>query len=331
MKTAVIGAGGWGTALAVHLANKGYPISFWVRSPAVYKKIILKRVNEDYLPGVKLPDTIRPTTDLEEALWGKELVIFVVPSHGLRAVAAAASPFMPPQALVINAAKGLEDRSRMRLTEVLREELPEGLQQRIAAISGPNHAEEISRGLPAATVAAARVKETAVLAQEALMTARLRVYTSDDLVGVELGGALKNVIALGAGIVDGLELGDNAKAALITRGLAEMIRLGTALGAASRTFSGLSGLGDLYATCNSPHSRNRQTGYELGRGTPLATITAATPKVAEGINTTRAAVWLSQKNGVELPIAAEIYRILFEGKPPQKAIDGLMERQKKAE
>lgn len=331
MKTAVIGAGGWGTALAVHLAGKGCPVDLWVRSQAVYRKIILKRTNEDYLPGIKLPETIRPTADLEEALQRKDLIIFVVPSQGLRALATASAPYLPPRAVVLNAAKGLEERSRLRLSEVLREELPEKLHRRIAVISGPNHAEEISRGLPAATVAASMDKETVLLVQEALMTPRLRVYAGDDLIGVELGGALKNVIALGAGIVDGLELGDNTKAALITRGLAEMTRLGVVLGASARTFAGLSGLGDLYATCSSPHSRNRQTGYRLGRGERLDEITAAAHTVTEGINTARVVVELSRKHGVNMPIATEVYRVLFEGKLPQKAIDCLMQREKKFE
>ncbi len=331
MEAAVIGAGGWGTALAVLLADKGYRISFWMRSQDVYKKIILKRANEDYLPGVKLRETIWPTVDLEEALRGKQLVIFAVPSHGLRTVAAAAAPYLSPRAVVVNAAKGLEDPGRLRLSQVLQEELPEELHGQIAVISGPNHAEEVSRGLPSATVAASTVQETARQVQEALMTPYFRVYTNPDLAGVELGGALKNVIALGAGIVDGLELGDNAKATLVTRGLAEMTRLGTAVGARARTFAGLSGLGDLYVTCSSAHSRNRAVGFKLGRGMRWGEIAAGMRAVAEGVNTTRAAAELSRKTGVEMPITTEIYRVLYEGKLPQEAVDRLMQREKKAE
>ncbi len=331
MEAAVIGAGGWGTALAVLLADKGYRVSFWMRRQEVYKKIILKRTNEDYLPDVKLRETIFPTVDLEEALRGKQLVIFAVPSHGLRTVAAAAAPYMSPHTVVVNAAKGLEDPGRLRLSQVLQEELPEELHGRIAVISGPNHAEEVSRGLPSATVAASSVQETARQVQEALMTPYFRVYTNPDLVGVELGGALKNVIALGAGIVDGLELGDNAKATLVTRGLAEMTRLGTAVGARARTFAGLSGLGDLYVTCSSLHSRNRAVGFKLGRGMRWGEIAAGMRTVAEGVNTTRAAAELSRKIGVEMPITAEIYRVLFEGKLPQEAVEILMQREKKAE
>jgi glycerol-3-phosphate dehydrogenase (NAD(P)+) len=331
VEAAVVGAGGWGTALAVLLADKGCRVSFWMRSQDVYRKIILKRVNEDYLPGVRLGETIRPTVELEEALRGKELVIFAVPSHGLRAVAAAAAPYLPPRAVIVNAAKGLEDPRRLRLSQVLLEELPETLHGRIAVISGPNHAEEVSRGLPSATVAASMVAETARQVQEMLMTPYFRVYTNPDLVGVELGGALKNVIAIGAGIVEGLGLGDNSKAALVTRGLAEMIRLGRAMGAQARTFSGLSGLGDLYATCSSLHSRNRAVGYKLGQGMRFGEIAAGMRTVAEGVNTTRAAAELSRKIGVEMPITAEIYRILFEGKLPRKAVEELMLREKKAE
>lgn len=331
MEVAVVGAGGWGTALAMLLADKGYPVSFWMRSAALYKTIILKRTNEKYLPGVKLGPSIRPTLDLAEALRGKRLVIFAVPSHGLRAVAAAAAPYLSPHAVVVNAAKGLEESSRLRLSQVLKEELPPELHGNIAVISGPNHAEEVSRGLPSATVAASTSQETAQRVQESLMTPYLRVYTNPDLVGVELGGALKNVIALGAGIVEGLDLGDNARAALVTRGLAEMTRLGTAVGARARTFAGLSGLGDLYATCSSSHSRNRDVGFKLGRGMRFGEIAAGMHMVAEGVNTTRAAAELSRRTGVEMPITAEIYRVLFEGKLPREAADRLMQREKKAE
>lgn len=331
METAVIGAGGWGTALAVLLANKGYPVSLWIRRPELYKKILLKRSNEDYLPGVKLKETIKLTSDLEEALLGKELILFVVPSHGLRAVSAAAAPFISPRAVLVNAAKGLVEPGALRLSQVLEEALPEEQHRQIAVISGPNHAEEVSRGLPSAAVAASTAQETALLVQEALITSRFRVYAHTDLIGVEMGGALKNIIALGAGMVEGLELGDNAKAALVTRGLAEMTRLGAALGASAATFSGLSGLGDLCATCSSLHSRNRDLGFRLGRGEQLGAITTAAQTVAEGVNTTRVVHKLSQKTGVEMPITKEIHRVLFEGLPPQQAVEHLMEREKKAE
>lgn len=331
MEAAVIGAGGWGTALAVLLASKGFQVSIWMRSQDVYKNIILKRVNEDYLPGVKLRETIRPVLDLEEALRGKKLVVFAVPSQGLRTVAAAAAPCLSPGAAIVNAAKGLEDPGKKRLSQILQEELPEELHQGIAVISGPNHAEEVSRGLPSATVAASRNHGTARRVQEALMTPYFRVYTNEDLPGVELGGALKNIIALGAGMVDGLELGDNAKAALVTRGLAEMTRLGRALGARAGTFAGLAGLGDLYVTCSSLHSRNRAVGCKLGQGMRWGEIAAGMRTVAEGVNTTRAAAELARELGIEMPITTEIYRVLFEGELPQKAVERLMQRARKAE
>ena len=331
MEAAVIGAGGWGTALAVLLAGKGCRVSLWVRSRDVYKKIILKRVNEDYLPGVKLREGIRPTVDLEEALRGKELVIFAVPSHGLRSVAAAAAPFLSPRAVIVNAAKGLEDPRLLRLSQVLQEELPEELHGRIAVISGPNHAEEVSRGLPSATVAAAQVPETALLVQERLMTPYFRVYTNPDLMGVELGGALKNVIAIGAGIVEGLGLGDNAKAALVTRGLAEMTRLGVALGAHPQTFYGLSGIGDLMVTCMSPQSRNRTVGERLGRGESVADILGGMEQVAEGVCTCGPALALARQAGVAAPVMEQVDAILHGGKKPKDAVVGLMRRDPRAE
>ncbi len=331
MKAAVIGAGGWGTALAVLLADKGCPVSLWMRSAELYRAITLKRSNEKYLPGVRLEPSIRPTLDLAEALQDKAVVIFAVPSHGLRAVAAAVAPHFPSRALAVNVAKGLEGGRLLRLSQVLQEELPPEAHRRIAVLSGPNHAEEVSRKLPAATVAASADGETASRVQEALMTPYFRVYTNPDLIGVELGGALKNVIALGAGIVEGLELGDNTRAALVTRGLVEMTRLGIAIGARARTFAGLSGLGDLYATCSSRHSRNREVGFKLGRGLHFGEIAANMHTVAEGVNTTRAAMELSHRAGVEMPITSELYQVLFEGKLPRKAVDRLMQREKKAE
>lgn len=331
MKAAVIGAGGWGTALAVLLADKGCPVSLWMRSAELYRSIVLKRSNEKYLPGVRLEPSIQPTLDLAEALHDKAVVIFAVPSHGLRKVAAAAAPHFPSRAIAVNAAKGLEGGGLLRLSRVLQEELPPENRDLIAVISGPNHAEEVSRKLPAATVTASLSEETARRAQEALMTPYFRVYTNPDLTGVELGGALKNVIALGAGIVEGLGLGDNTRAALVTRGLVEMTRLGTAAGARARTFAGLSGLGDLYATCSSPHSRNREVGFKLGRGIPFGEIVAGMHTVAEGVNTTKAALELSRRFGVEMPITREIYQVLFEGKLPRKAVEGLMQREKKDE
>ncbi|NMA92861.1 MAG: NAD(P)H-dependent glycerol-3-phosphate dehydrogenase [Firmicutes bacterium] len=331
MKVAVIGAGGWGTALATVLSAKGYQVDLWVRNVELYKTIILKRINETYLPDIKLPALIRPTLALEEALWGKSLIILAVPSHGIRQIARKIAALLPRQAPIVNVAKGLEDGTYQRLSQVLQEELPEGHHRRLAVLSGPNHAEEVSRGLPSATVVASAAIDTARQVQERMMAPNLRVYTSTDLVGVELGGALKNIIALGAGILDGLEMGDNIKAALVTRGLVEITRLGVALGARPATFSGLSGVGDLFATCASRHSRNRRVGYKLGQGIPLEKIKERMPTVAEGIITTRAAYQLSRQVKVEMPITEKIYQALYQGKAPREAVQELMLREAKKE
>jgi len=331
MSIAIIGAGGWGTALAVALGGQGVAVSLWVRSVEIYKTIILKRMNEIYLPGVKLPPAVRPTLNLSEALQDKNIVLLTVPSHGIRSMAYALGGLLEPGAVIVCAAKGLEEHTFLRMSQVLEQELPASFRSRIAVISGPNHAEEVSRGLPATTVAASLHRDTAVMVQEALSLPFFRIYRHSDLTGVELGGALKNIIALGAGIVDGLGLGDNTKAALVTRGLVEMARLGVALGACPRTFTGLSGLGDLYVTCSSKHSRNRAVGLHLGQGKSLGEILSGMRMVAEGVNTTRAAFSLARKMKVEMPITGEIYQVLFEGKAPPAAVESLMRRESKAE
>ena len=331
MRVAVIGAGGWGTALAISLAGKGTQVNLWVRNSALYKSIVLKRGNETYLPGVKLPPAVRPTLELAEALQEREMVILAVPSHGVRDTARAMRGLLPPQSILVCAAKGLEENSYLRMSQVLEQELGPSFAPRLAVISGPNHAEEVSRGIPTATVAASTSGDTARLVQEALTSPSFRVYTNPDLIGVEMGGALKNIIALGAGIIEGLGLGDNTKAALVTRGLVEMTRLGTALGARARTFTGLSGLGALYVTCSSVHSRNRYVGLQIGQGKILGEILAGMKMVAEGVHTTRAAWALSRQTGVEMPITGEIYRVLFEGKSPRAAIEELMQRSTKPE
>jgi glycerol-3-phosphate dehydrogenase (NAD(P)+) len=331
MSIAVIGAGGWGTALAVALGGQGSAVSLWVRSAEIYKTIILKRVNEVYLPGIKLPPEVKPTLNLSEALQGKNIVLLAVPSHGIRSMASAVSELLGPETVIVCAAKGLEEHTFLRMSQVIEQELPYSFHSRIAVISGPNHAEEVSRGLPATTVAASLHQDTALLVQGALSLPFFRIYHHTDLIGVELGGALKNIIALGAGIVDGLGLGDNTKAALVTRGLVEMSRLGAALGACPRTFTGLSGLGDLYVTCSSKHSRNRAVGLQLGQGQRLGEILSGMRMVAEGINTTRAAFALARKMKVEMPITGEIYQVLYEGKAPLAALESLMRRENKAE
>ena len=331
MRLCVIGAGGWGTALSILLAGKYTEVALWVRNAGLYRDMALRRVNDLYLPQVKLPKNIRPTTDLAEAVRGKKIAVMAVPSHGLRAVAASLRNMLSPQTIVINTAKGLEQETGLRLSQVLEQELPKVNVRKIAVISGPNHAEEIARDMPAATVAASLHREVAAEVQEIFMTPNFRVYTNSDLAGVELGGSLKNVIALGAGILDGLGLGENTKAALITRGIVEITRLGTALGAKPGTFTGLSGLGDLFVTCSSEHSRNRAVGVKLGEGRPLKEILQSMQMVAEGVKTTGVAWRLSREAGVEMPITDEIYRVLYQNKPARAAVETLMQRNRKAE
>lgn len=327
----VIGAGSWGTALALALASKQYSVSMWVRSPSVYKTILLKRCNESYLPGIKIPDNIKTTLDIREAVKGKRFIFLAVPSMAVRSMLREIKPYLSEDAFMVSCAKGFEPETFQRLSQVMEEELPHCYHSRLAVISGPNHAEEVSRAIPTATVASSSVLSTAEVVQELLMNPYLRVYTNPDIIGVELGGALKNIIALGSGIVEGLKLGDNTRAALITRGLVEIIRLGTALGAQARTFTGLSGMGDLFVTCASVHSRNRRVGLLLGEGKRLSAITGQMYMVAEGIGTTRVAYNLSGRLKVEMPITREIYHVLFEGKDPLQAVEALMEREKKGE
>ncbi len=331
MEAAVIGAGSWGTALAFLLANRGFNVYLWMRNSELYKEMKLKRCNTYYLPEVKLPPEVKPTLDLEEAVKGKKYVFLVVPSHALRETIFRLRTYLESSVLLVNAAKGLETSTNMRLSGVIEEEMGDFPGYRLAVISGPNHAEEVSRQIPSATVAASNCEETAREVQELLMTPYFRVYTNSDLVGVEMGGALKNIISLGSGIVEGLQLGDNTRAALITRGLVEIIRLGNAVGAKGRTFTGLAGLGDLFVTCYSRHSRNLKVGIQLGEGRKLRDILSDMSMIAEGVNTTKAAYHLSREKEVEMPITEEIYYITSYDKDPRRALKDLMKREKKEE
>ncbi len=328
MNIGVIGAGSWGTSLAILLGDKGFNVTLWVRREELLQKMVQAHENSDYLPGVFLPEGIKLTNRLENAVQGKELIVLAVPSHVVGDIVAKIKAFMRRETVIVNAAKGLAEGSLKRLSEVIMEELLPDIPCKVAVLSGPNHAEEVSRFIPTATVVASNNGAVAEKVQDIFMTPYFRVYTNPDITGVELGGALKNVIALGAGVCDGLNYGDNTKAALLTRGLVEITRLGLALGARRGTFSGLTGLGDLFVTCNSPHSRNRYVGMMLGKGYPLGEITSAMKMVAEGIKTTRAAYELSHKCGVEMPITKEVYEVLFQGKKPQEAAMNLMRRQK---
>ncbi len=323
---AVIGTGAWGTTLAVLLACAGRAVTLCARTEEEAARLRRDGENRLRLPGVPLPPELQITADWAAAVPPAELVLLVVPAQRMRENATRLRPLLRPDQVVVSAAKGLELETLLRMSQVLQEELPQTAPGRIAALSGPNLSREIAQGRPAATVVATPDLEVARRLQQALMTARFRVYSSTDRVGVELGGALKNIIALAAGVLDGLGLGDNLRAALMTRGLAEIVRLGTALGARPMTFAGLAGLGDLVATCSSPLSRNHHVGEELARGRPLEEILAGMPHTAEGVWTTRAACTLADRYGVEMPIARQMYRVLFEGAEAGQAVMDLMER-----
>jgi len=327
----VLGAGSWGTALACHLAGYGGTVKLWARRPEQVEEIKIFRENKRYLPGVYLPANIQATTDLEQALTGATAVVFSVPSHTFRPVVSHALPFIQPEALIVNSAKGIEENSTLRLSEVFAAEAGLSRIKNFAVLSGPSHAEEVALKMPSAVVVSSVSLQTAGLAQDLFMRENLRVYTNPDIIGVELGGALKNVIALGAGIVDGLIGSDNAKAALITRGLAEITRLGIAMQANPLTFSGLTGLGDLIVTCISQHSRNRRAGIAIGRGKTLQQALSEVDMVVEGVRTTQAAHALANKWGVEMPIVEQMYQVLFHNLSPQAAVSNLMTRGKTRE
>jgi glycerol-3-phosphate dehydrogenase (NAD(P)+) len=326
----IFGAGSWGTALAVLLAERQPTLWDHIESRAA--GLQAARMNMRYLPDVRIPETVRITGDLSGAVRSSEVLVFATPSHTLRGLArrVRAEPGFGPEQLIVNVAKGLEEGSSKRMSVVLHEELPQRVGS-IVSLVGPSHAEEVARGMPTTVVVAG--PDAAVLrrVQDLFSTETFRVYTNPDLVGVELAVSLKNVIAIAAGIADGLGFGDNTKGALLTRGLAEMARLGLLLGGRPETFSGLAGLGDLVTTATSRHSRNRNLGEAIGRGTPLPDALAALGMVAEGVRTTAAALNLARKNDLEMPITEQVYRLLFESQDPQRAIRTLMLRAPKAE
>ncbi len=323
---AVIGAGSWGTALSIALGQAGWRVKLWARRAEIAEAVARERRNPEYLSGFELPDSVKATADLEEAALGAEMVVLAVPSQGIRAVCEALAPHVTADQGVVSAAKGLEHKTGRRLSEVIEECLGADRMGEVAVLSGPNLALEVAGGTATASVAACARAEFATRVQAAVSTPRFRVYTNADVVGVELGGALKNIVAIGAGVSDGLGFGDNTKAALMTRGLAEITRLGVALGARSETFRGLSGMGDLVATCAGRKSRNHRVGYELGKGRKLPDILAGMIQIAEGVETTRAALQVAAPLGVEMPIAGAVHRILFEEVSPLEAVGSLMER-----
>jgi glycerol-3-phosphate dehydrogenase (NAD(P)+) len=311
-------------------ARAGHEVCLAVRDPALAERIRATRRNERYLPGAEVPDGVAIESDLAAACRDAALILLPVPSQHMREIAAAIAPFAG-DAVIVSAAKGLERGTLQRMTEVLRATLPAAAADRVCALSGPNLAVEIAAGKPAGAVVAGSSLEAAATARDLLMTPAFRTYTNRDVIGVELGGALKNIIAIGAGIADGLNAGDNAKAAFMTRGIAEIARLGAALGADPLTFAGLSGLGDLVATCASPLSRNHYLGQELAKGRSLDAIRAGMTHIAEGVFTTEAAYALARRHGIELPITEQIHAVLFGGKPPLAAIADLMGRDAKDE
>jgi len=330
MKTAVIGSGSWGTALAVLLGKKGYPVKLWGIESEI-AAIKRDRENARYLPGVVLPDTITATSDISDALSGTEAVVLVIPSAGVREVCGLLRNHIPTDAILIHAGKGLESNTGLRGSEVIAEVLGPAAGAKCVALSGPNLAVELAHDVPTATVVASADQDNAMKAQELFSSPSLRVYRNSDTAGVELGGALKNVLAIGAGISDGLGFGDNTKATLLTRGLVEMTRLGVALGAQAATFMGLSGVGDLMATSASRLSRNNRLGFMLGQGGGLEESLRSLGQVAEGMPTCQAAFQLSRKLGISMPITEQIHAVLYEGKSPKQAVYDLMTRDFKDE
>jgi glycerol-3-phosphate dehydrogenase (NAD(P)+) len=325
----VLGAGSWGTALAVHLGGSGRRVRLWGRDPGLVAEMSVRRANPTYLPDVTFPDPLEPVAALGPALAGAAYVIVAVPSHGLRAVMRQAAPFIPAGAVLVSATKGVEADTLQRMSEVMADET--GHRHPIVVLSGPSFAVEVARGNPTALVAASFDEEAVRAVQGELRAPYFRLYGSDDVVGVELGAALKNIIAIAAGVVESLNLGHNALAALVTRGLAEISRLACAMGGRRETLAGLSGLGDLVLTCTGDLSRNRHVGVELGRGRPLDAILAGMRMVAEGVLTTRAALALGERHGVELPIAAQMAEVLDGRRTPRDAVGCLMLRPQRGE
>lgn len=327
-KVSFLGGGSWGTALAILLANNGHQVTLWSKIEAEVKMLQENREHKDRLPGVKLPDNIEITSDLEYACKGYDLLVFAVASPYVRDTAKLAAPYIADGQKIVNVAKGIEDDTLKTLSEIIEDEIPNA---DVAVLSGPSHAEEVSHGVYTTVVVGAKTKETAVEIQEIFMSPCFRVYTSPDVVGIELGGSLKNVIALAAGIVDGLGFGDNTKAALMTRGIAEISRLGIAMGGSIETFLGLSGIGDLIVTCTSNHSRNHNAGYLIGKGHTMQEAMDEVKQVVEGVYSAKAALALAQKYQVSMPIVEQINNVLFGGQSAKEAAALLFTRDKVSE
>lgn len=330
-RVAVLGAGSWGTALAKSLSDAGHEVRLWARRADQASRIQEMRENDAYLPGITLATSLRATHSLEDALTGVDLVVSVVPTHGLRETLDQAAPFFPAEAPILSATKGIEIGTLKLVSGIFEDHFAKDRHHLLAYLGGPSFAKEVALGMPTAVVVAGHDETTSAKVQKVLGTDRLRVYTTDDVVGIELGGALKNVIAIAAGCGDGLGFGHNTRAAIVTRGLAEIARLATALGAHPMTMSGLGGMGDLMLTCTGDLSRNRRVGLELGKGKKLAEILGGMNQVAEGVRTTKSAHELSARHGVEMPIVDAMHRILYEDLAPLEAVVGLMTRRLRAE
>jgi glycerol-3-phosphate dehydrogenase (NAD(P)+) len=325
IRATIVGAGGWGTALSVLLATKGVDTTLWVRNSELAAAMKANRVNEPYLSGITLPEAVAIENDLATAVRGASVVVLVVPSQAVRGICDSVAEMLSSDVLVVNAAKGFERDTLHRMSEVVEECMPQ-FTGRVVTLSGPNHAEEVGRMIPSATVVASHDRASSAKAQALFMSPSFRVYTNEDVTGVEVAGSMKNVVALAAGISDGLGYGDNTKAALMTRGMAEMARIGVGLGAEPLTFAGLAGIGDLIATCTSRHSRNARAGRAIGEGRTVEEVLSSTTMVVEGVHTAIAAKRLSERLNVEMPIAAKVYEILFEGRDARQAVSDLMGR-----
>jgi glycerol-3-phosphate dehydrogenase (NAD(P)+) len=331
MRISVLGAGSWGTTLAILLCENFRDVTLWSYRADQAEEMLKTNGNKDYLPDTILPKHLKITNDIHEAAWRKDIIVAAVPSQFLRSILKDIAKFDMTETIIVNVAKGIENVSLMTMSEVMLDVLEHEKKSNIAILSGPSHAEEVVKKIPTAVVAASFSSRTAKIIANIFNTSYFRVYVSDDIRGVELGGALKNVIAIGAGVVDGAGFGDNTKAAIITRGIAEMTRLGDKMGALPRTFSGLSGIGDLIVTCMSRHSRNRHVGEQLGKGRKLKEILDEMVMIAEGVATCKSAVDLANKHHTEMAIFSEVYNIMYEGKEPHRATEDLMTRSIKGE
>lgn len=331
MKIAVLGAGAWGTTLSVLLNNNGHNVTLWEYKKSYAQAMLRERENTTYLPGIKLPDELLISTDIKDAVKNKNIIVIAIPTQFVRKVIEKISYKDVEQAIFVSVSKGIEIKTLLTVSQIIKNIIPKLKDEQIAVLSGPSHAEEVIKKIPTTVVAASKSLNTSQTIQSTFMNSYFRVYSSTDVLGVELGGAFKNVIAIGAGIIDGAGYGDNTKAAIMTRGIAEISRLGIALGAKPETFSGLSGVGDLIVTCMSRHSRNRYVGERIGKGEKLKDILKNMYAVAEGVETSRSANELAKKYKVEVPITTEVYKILFEDKDPIKATNDLMTRDMKLE